>query len=471
MMNIFFFPESKILETSNIEEHIYRFFNYLTFVGLVVFLIFTIGIAIYFSMPLSNPLNDPFIQLLLHHQRFQIPSTSLIVKESIKQFNSQSSSVSSLPDYHLGTIFDSNMVTDGSRSVTSTSDECNSIKSRQNRRSYESLEFESPVTMLFATPESQTGNKYSRSSNSIFDTNADNIYDSTTRSISFSSNINLTRQSRRICIITAHPDDEVMFFSPTILQLCEWSNMSLPTPPYSHILSGRAMPIIDVYLLCFTNGDANGLGKQRSKELFASATTLGFYIDHIALIQEESLFSDDPEHVWDTQETMNRINSFVLKWNLDVIMTFDQYGISKHPNHVALYRAVKLYVDQTFHYRHVLCFSLQTTNIIMKYTGLLSLLLYPTASLIMTFYYYFKRSYSSTNGDFLTNYSYPMFTFVANPLDYIVKIWPAMRKHKSQLVWFRYLYMLSSMYLFQNSFILIEPNHFDGVIAANSIQN
>lgn len=421
-------------------------------------------------MPLSNPLNDPFIQLLLHHQRFQISSPQLIETESMKQSSSQSSSASSLPDYHFGTILDTNMAIDGPRSVTPTSDEYNSIRSRHNRRSYESLE-QNPKNMLFTTPESCTGNKYSMSSNSTFDTSTNNIYDSTTRSISFSSNINLTRQRRRICIVIAHPDDEVMFFSPTILQLCEWSNMSLPTPPFSHILSGRAMPIIDVYLLCFTNGDAEGLGKQRSKELFASATTLGFFIDHIALIQEESLFSDGPEHAWDIQETMNRIDAFVLKWNLDVIMTFDQYGISKHPNHVALYRAVTLYVNQTFHYRHVLCFSLQTTNIIMKYTGLLSLLLYPTASLIMTFYYYFKRSYSSTNGDSLTNYPYPMFTFVANPFDYIMKIWPAMRKHKSQLVWFRYLYMLSSMYLFQNSFILIEPNHLDTVVATNSMQN
>jgi N-acetylglucosaminylphosphatidylinositol deacetylase len=47
-------------------------------------------------------------------------------------------------------------------------------------------------------------------------------------------------------IVIAHPDDEAMFFVPTIKYLRKYNNISL---------------------LCLSNGNATGLGRIREKEL------------------------------------------------------------------------------------------------------------------------------------------------------------------------------------------------------------
>jgi len=62
--------------------------------------------------------------------------------------------------------------------------------------------------------------------------------------------------SKNILLVTAHPDDETMFFAPTILALQRKADMHL-------------------YHLCLSNGDAEGLGERRWKELQSSLDILG----------------------------------------------------------------------------------------------------------------------------------------------------------------------------------------------------
>jgi N-acetylglucosaminylphosphatidylinositol deacetylase len=45
--------------------------------------------------------------------------------------------------------------------------------------------------------------------------------------------------------------------------------------------------------------------------------------------------------------------------------------------------------------------------------------------------------------------------FISTPNDYILNI-RAMFEHKTQLLWFRYLYIISSRYMFINYLVLIE---------------
>ena len=62
-------------------------------------------------------------------------------------------------------------------------------------------------------------------------------------------------EEKNILIVIAHPDDEAMFFVPTIRRLRGANKL---------------------YLLCLSNGDADGLGKIREKELVKSCKYLGF---------------------------------------------------------------------------------------------------------------------------------------------------------------------------------------------------
>ena len=64
-------------------------------------------------------------------------------------------------------------------------------------------------------------------------------------------------RDKRICLLIAHPDDEAMFFAPTVL--------ALTRPEMGNRVS----------ILSLSSGDAEGLGETRSRELVESALVLG----------------------------------------------------------------------------------------------------------------------------------------------------------------------------------------------------
>ncbi|KAJ2988818.1 hypothetical protein NUW58_g3783 [Xylaria curta] len=66
-----------------------------------------------------------------------------------------------------------------------------------------------------------------------------------------------TLHKKKICLLIAHPDDEAMFFAPTMLAL---------TRPET----GN-----HVKILCLSTGNADGLGETRKRELVKSAMLLG----------------------------------------------------------------------------------------------------------------------------------------------------------------------------------------------------
>ena len=58
-----------------------------------------------------------------------------------------------------------------------------------------------------------------------------------------------------VLLVIAHPDDEAMFFGPTLTAMEELK--------------------ISVQVLCLSNGNSEGLGKTREKELSSSLRLLG----------------------------------------------------------------------------------------------------------------------------------------------------------------------------------------------------
>src|ERR1700761_638697 len=74
---------------------------------------------------------------------------------------------------------------------------------------------------------------------------------------------------KRILLLIAHPDDEAMFFAPTLRRLTQ--------PDLGN----------QVLVLCFSSGDADGLGEVRKKELKKSALMLGVtHEDHVVIIED-----------------------------------------------------------------------------------------------------------------------------------------------------------------------------------------
>ena len=75
-----------------------------------------------------------------------------------------------------------------------------------------------------------------------------------------------------ILLLTAHPDDEAFFFGPTLTSLI--SSFAVPMSTSSgENASGPVAP--EVYSLCLSVGNADGLGDTRRRELGDSLDVLG----------------------------------------------------------------------------------------------------------------------------------------------------------------------------------------------------
>ncbi|CAI8036471.1 N-acetylglucosaminyl-phosphatidylinositol de-N-acetylase [Geodia barretti] len=95
----------------------------------------------------------------------------------------------------------------------------------------------------------------------------------------------------RILLITAHPDDECMFFAPTVLSLGS---------------SVRA----ELFLLCLSEGNYYGEGRVRKKELLHSSAILGISGTNVEIVNDEEL-ADGPREEWSESVIENYIISAV----------------------------------------------------------------------------------------------------------------------------------------------------------------
>lgn len=151
-----------------------------------------------------------------------------------------------------------------------------------------------------------------------------------------------------VLVLTAHPDDEAMFFTPTLLELAkqEYNNK--------------------LHLFCLSNGDADGIGTTREKELRRVANMLGFESVEIGA------FVDNINAFWDDGSIQMEIDSHLktIKSNRknQVILTFDEDGVSGHPNHVSLNKAVKNYTKS---HPKVKAWGIRSWPIVVKYSSFL----------------------------------------------------------------------------------------------------
>lgn len=132
---------------------------------------------------------------------------------------------------------------------------------------------------------------------------------------------------KRALLVVAHPDDECMFFAPTIRCLRQ----------QGYTLS----------LVCLSNGNSAGLGHVRVEELKRSCQILGIHSVHAleylnaicSSLKIISEFKDGMKKEWD--EDKIRIVFRKYSNGMDAIYTFDRYGVSGHPNHCAISRALE----------------------------------------------------------------------------------------------------------------------------------
>lgn len=130
------------------------------------------------------------------------------------------------------------------------------------------------------------------------------------------------------------------------------------------------------------------------------------------------------------------------------LLTFDGRGVSSHPNHVACHDAAKELSTYTPHDKSTTAirgpiYALQTVSPApLKFLGLVHAILQASV--------HRSRSRQMRNDDDAVLH------FFSSPGAY-VRTLRAMAKHRSQLVWFRLLYVLFSSHMYASTFDEVLP--------------
>ena len=176
-----------------------------------------------------------------------------------------------------------------------------------------------------------------------------------------------------VLLIIAHPDDEIMFWTPTIKSFIS-----------NHI---------PMKILCLSNGNYNGLGEKREIEFDNVSRELNFFDNQILNIPE---LQDNIKEKWRPKIVSDQIKEF-MKNNPDIktIITFDSDGVTKHPNHISCYEGLQFYLQyngKDCKKKGIKVFTLDSFNFVLQYTGI--------APFLMGI---FKR-YSFFNTNFFSSY-------------------------------------------------------------------
>eukprot|EP00796_Vickermania_ingenoplastis_P000702 gene702-381_t len=175
---------------------------------------------------------------------------------------------------------------------------------------------------------------------------------------------------------------------------------------FSPILLYLKQQKISCHFLCLSNGNFNAQGPVREQEVYASAAFFGIPKRNVKVVNHSEL-QDGMSEKWPETRVMREIEQYLEKaMHISTVITFDADGVSSHPNHMAVHAGVKK----------------------------------------------------------LRNNMPPAFPSVGERKRFNVVIPPgsiftsfaAMKRHASQLVWFRYLFVMFSSYTYLNEITEIE---------------
>ncbi|XP_028090254.1 N-acetylglucosaminyl-phosphatidylinositol de-N-acetylase-like [Camellia sinensis] len=113
-------------------------------------------------------------------------------------------------------------------------------------------------------------------------------------------------------LVIAHPDDESMFFTPTI----------------NYLTSGGH----NLHIVCISTGNADGMGNIRKEELYQVSAVLKVPLQQVKILDRPDL-QDGFGKVWRCDLLARIIEEEILSHAIDLIITFDNYGVSGHCNH------------------------------------------------------------------------------------------------------------------------------------------
>jgi N-acetylglucosaminylphosphatidylinositol deacetylase len=211
-------------------------------------------------------------------------------------------------------------------------------------------------------------------------------------------------------LVIAHPDDEAMFFLPALAAL----------------RAARA----PTHVLCLSTGDAAGLGALRRRELLASCAALGVPPERVRQVDDPAL-PDGMRAEWDPEAVAGHVLDALREADPSTVLSFDARGVSGHANHAAAHAGVLAARRRAgAPARPRVWLMLESAPLWRKFLGPLAIILALLLLLLR------RRPHETlcVGGGWAAAAR-------------------AMRAHRSQLVWFRCLYICLSSYVHVNTLV------------------
>ena len=213
-------------------------------------------------------------------------------------------------------------------------------------------------------------------------------------------------KTKSILLIIAHPDDEILYWTPTIKEL-KSLNLKLK-------------------ILCLSNGNNKNNGEKRTEEFKKVSKYLK--LEDNEIINDIELQNSKKKY-WDEKIVSEKI-SFFLNENKDIetILTFDEDGIINHPNHISCYNGLVYYIKNhrdDIKDKGINIYLLDSFNYLFQYTH------------FIPFIVFYFREFGFFSYHFFTSYK-------------------IMKMYKSQFNWKRKLHVIFSAYSYYNSYIKVE---------------
>lgn len=220
--------------------------------------------------------------------------------------------------------------------------------------------------------------------------------------------------SKGALFVIAHPDDEAMFLAPTILSIPDTVRKQCA------VLCMTASPSI------------------RADELEKSCSALGISPSRVRVVNDPERFRDAIDAEWNLNEVSKEIISAAGEFETPILITFDEYGISGHKNHIDTCQGAET-AFMTEHKKPENArvvkslWAIVTYGFALKYLAFLNAVVEAVKMIIQ------ERTVKGV----------PKYVFASNPE--LASTWKAMKNHKTQFVWYRRLWCLFSSYAYINT--------------------
>ena len=127
------------------------------------------------------------------------------------------------------------------------------------------------------------------------------------------------RQAKNLLIVTAHPDDECLFFAPSILGVL---GRNPDTVGALLVISTGQWSLMYQVLFLLATGNHYGVGEMRIQELKGSCSALGIAGERCIALDREDL-QDNPQVWWDQNAIVDVVKEYIEKWMIDAVSAAD----------------------------------------------------------------------------------------------------------------------------------------------------